>query len=260
MSRKPFSYSQTVSLFLLVLTGTLAFGQQPAAVDVPTLLQHMAEAANANRASYRPYVMTREYRLYSATDEKPKSEVKAEISFVPPKQQEYRIIKADGNSHGESIVRHLLEDQTKAAKSGHAPGAVTSENYDFHYLGEQRLDGHDCYVLQLIPKREEKSLIAGRAWVDKQTYLVRRMDGDMAKLPSWWLKSVHVTLDFNNFDGMWLQEGTKAVADVRIFGKHTFTSKAISLESGEVAARRFRAIPRGNANHADAILGAVIEH
>lgn len=249
---------QTVSAFLFVLAGTLVYGQQK--VDLPTIVQKVEEAAKANRASYRPYVVTREYRFYGSDLQNPKSEVKAEINFVPPRHQDYKIVNADGSSRGESIVRHLLEDQTKAANSGQAPGAVSHENYNFAYLGEARLDGHDCYVLRLLPKREEKSLVDGQAWVDQHTYLVRRIDGEMAKMPSWWLKSVHVTLDFGNFDGMWLQEGTRAVADVRIFGKHTFTSKAVDLESGAVDAQRFRSRRRTRQGRSDAVLGAVIEH
>lgn len=258
MSPKPSVYREAVSLFLFVLTGTCLLGQQ--AVDLPSLVQHMEQAALQNRAHYRPYIMTRVYRLYSSDDAKPKSEVKAEINFVPPTHQDYKIVKAEGNSHGETIVRHLLEDQTKAARTGRAPAAVSTDNYDFRYLGEDKVNGSDCYVLQLIPKREEKSLIAGKAWVDKETYLIRRIDGEMAKMPSWWLKSVHVTLDFSNFDGMWLQQGTRAVADVRIFGKHTFTSKAVGLESGGVDAMKVRSAPGRRTGRSDAILGAVIEH
>jgi hypothetical protein len=257
MSSMSSVYRQAASVFLIVLTGSLVYGQQ--AVDLPSLVEHIEQAALQNRAHYRPYVMTRVYRLYGAQDTKPKSEVKAEISFVPPSHQDYKILQADGNSHGESIVRHLLDDQGKAAATGRAPGAISRENYDFRYVGEARLDGSDCYVVQLLPKREEKSLIAGRAWIDKTTYLVRRIDGEMSKMPSWWLKSVHVTLDFGSFDGMWLQQGTTAVADVRIVGVHTFTSKAIGLESGGVDAFKMHPAP-GRRSRGNAILGAVIEH
>jgi hypothetical protein len=247
-------------LFLFLLIAGLAFSQQ-AGVDLQTVVTRMENAANANRAHYRPYVITREYRLYASDEQHPKSEVKAEINFVPPKHQDFKIVSADGNSHGESIVRHLLEDQTKAVATGQAPGAVTRENYDFRYLGQDRIDGRDYYVLQLLPKREEKSLIAGKAWVDKVTYLVRRIDGEMAKMPSWWLKSVHVTLDFDNFDGMWLQENTRAVADVRIFGKHTFTSQAVSIEPGAVEARNAAPANRRRIVRDEAVIGAgIIEH
>lgn len=256
MSRKCL---QSVSLFLFLLIAGFAFSQQ-AAVDLPTIVQRMEQAALVNRTHYRPYVMTREYRLYGSDLQSPKSQVKAEISFVPPKHQDYKIVSADGNSHGETIVRHLLEDQTKAVATGQAPGAVTRANYDFRYVGEDKVAGRDCYVLQLLPKREEKSLIAGKAWIDKSTYLVRRIDGEMAKMPSWWLKSVHVTLDFDNFDGMWLQESTRAVADVRIIGKHTFTSNAVSIEPGTVEAKNVPASQRRRVRD-DAVIGAgVIAH
>lgn len=267
---------QSVSLFLFLLIAGFAFSQQAAVdpqspgravsghdgvADLPTIVQRMEQAANVNRTHYRPYVITREYRLYGADTQTPKSQVKAEINFVPPKHQDYKIVSAEGNSHGETIVRHLLEDQTKAVVTGQAPGAVTRANYDFRYLGEGRLDGRDCYVLQLLPQREEKSLIVGKVWVDKTTYLVRRMDGEMAKMPSWWLKSVHVTLDFEDFDGMWLQESTRAVADVRIIGKHTFTSKALSIEPGTVEAKNVPRTQRRRISRDDAVIGAgVITH
>jgi hypothetical protein len=259
MFSKSLRCSQWVCLFLFVLMAAVAFGQQ-APVDLPIIVQRMEQAALNNRAHYHPYILTRDYRLYGAnTQERPKSEVKAEINFVPPNRQDYKILATAGNSHGESIVRHLLEDQSKAAANGHAPGAISRDNYDFRYLGEARLDGHDCYLLQLLPKREEKSLIAGRAWVDKSTYLVRRIDGEMSKMPSWWLKSVHVTLDFDELGGMWLQENTRAIADVRIVGVHTFTSKAVSIQSGTMDAQKLP--PPRRRSRSDAVLGAeILQH
>jgi hypothetical protein len=135
------------------------------------------------------------------------------------------------------VVRHLLEDESKAAATGRAPGAVSRDNYDFAYAGEQTVDGHACYVLKLHPKRREQNLIDGQAWVDKDTYLVRRVQGEMAKMPSWWLKSVDVTLTFGGAGGMWLQTGTKAVADVRVFGPHVLTGRAVNVKTGEAVAQ-----------------------
>ena len=223
-----------VVLFLFV-TGMLAVAQAPRA-DLATIVSRMEQAAQENRSHYRPYIVTREYRMYGSDEQQPKSEVTAEINFVPPTRKDFRITDANGSSRGESIVRHILDDETKAAATGTAPGAVTRENYDFQFLGDEALDGHECYVLLLHPKRADKSLISGKAWVDKDTYLIRRMDGEMAKMPSWWLKSVHVTLDFTGVDGMWLQERTRAVADVRMVGRHVLTSDAVKFQSGSVVA------------------------
>src|SRR5689334_16039003 len=201
--------------------------------QLQAIVARMEQAATANREAYRPYIVTREYRTYGSNPEKPSSEVTAEVNFVPPTTKEFRITQSRGSSRGEGVVRHLLEDESKAAASGRAPGAVTRENYEFDYAGEQMLDGHACHVLRLHPKRHEQNLIDGRAWIDKDTYLVRRIQGQMAKMPSWWLRSVEVTLTFGDASGMWLQTGTKAVADVRVFGQHVLTGRAVSVKTGE---------------------------
>jgi outer membrane lipoprotein-sorting protein len=63
----------------------------------------------------------------------------------------------------------------------------SSRNYDFALLGRETIDGHDCYVLQLRPKRQTVELINGKAWVDAHDFALRRIAGVTAKSPSLWL-------------------------------------------------------------------------
>lgn len=215
-------------------------GPQPSVVrpepqqspELSTIAQRMEQAARENREHYRAYTVTRNYRLYGGNEQKPSSEVLADISFVPPTTKEFTITERKGSSRGETVVRRVLESERKDAASGLAPGAVSSDNYDFTFLGQQPLDGNDCYLLGLKPKRKEKNLVLGRTWVDKNTYLVRRVQGELVKMPSWFVKSAQVTLEFGDVGGMWLQTRAKATADVRIFGPHTLTGKALEVRTG----------------------------
>lgn len=245
-----------VIAFLSLLTAVAAVAQS---ADLNSIVDRVEQAAQANRTHYRPYIVTREYRMYGSDLRSPKSEVTAEVSFVPPTRKDFRITETNGSSRGEGIVRHILETETKPGSSSNAPGAISRENYDFALLGEDRIDASDCYVLQLKPKHEDKTLIIGRVWIDKDTYLIHRVEGEMAKMPSWWLKSVHVSLEFGEQDGMWLQERTKAVADVRMFGKHVLTSEAVKFQTGTMDAQ---VTPRGKPsyNRSQAVLGAGIIH
>ena len=255
-------------LLFLFLTAAAALGQdQPA--DLATIAQRMEQAARANRTHYRPYIVTREYRMFGSDEQQPKSEVTAEISFVPPKRKDFRITESNGSSRGENVVRHILESEAQATATGSAPGAITRANYDFRLLGEESLGGRDCFVLALLPKREDKSLLAGKAWIDKSTFLVRRVDGNLSKMPSWWLKSVHVTLDFDEVEGMWLQNHTRAVADVRMIGRHVLISDAVKFESGGIEARNLGANgmkssssnkARRSFSRSEIILGASVIH
>ena len=251
------------ALLFLFLTGIVAVAQAGAG-HVAMVVERMEQAAQENRTHYRPYIVTREYRVYGSDEQQPKSQVTAEIIFVPPTRKDFRITDSNGSSRGETVVRHILEDEAKAAATGAAPGAITTQNYDFDLRGEEVLNGRPCFVLGLRPKREDKALIVGKAWVDEATYLVRRVDGEMAKMPSWWLKAVHVTLDFTEVDGMWLQERTRAVADVRMVGRHVLTSVAVRVQTGTVDAQngagRSKASDRKSRSfsRSEAILGATV--
>ena len=88
----------------------------------------------------------------------------------------------------------------------------------------------------LKPKRRESELILGEAWIDKHSFFVRQIEGEVAKTPSWWLRRVRVKLVFAEHDGTWLQTSMEAVADVRIVGPHTLTSRILDYRGeGEVA-------------------------
>jgi hypothetical protein len=227
--------------------------------ELSTMVQRMEQAARQNRDRYRAYMITREYRIYGGEDQQPNSTVIADISFFPPHTQSFKIREARGSSRGETAVRRILENEQQAVETGQAPGAVSGDNYGFTLEGEQSVDGHDCFVLGLVPKRNEKNLVAGHAWVDSDTYLVRRIQGQLAKMPSWWIKSVDVTLDFGDVDGMWLQTSVRAQADVRVLGPRTLQVNAIAATTGSTVAELKRNRPKAAGRpfrRSDAVLGS----
>lgn len=234
----------------------------PTAVpDLQTIVARMEHAEQESRAHVLPYSVTRDYQMGAST-EKPSSEVLAKVSFTPPGQVEYVIERSTGSSRAEKVVRNMLEHEAKwaaqAARDGRVRNAVNAQNYNFTYIGEEIVDGQPCFVLQIVPKHAEEYLVEGRAYVDGQRYQIRKIDGLMSKSPSWWLKSVHVTLNFGDVNGMWLQNATRAVADVRIFGEHTLTSRALNYEVAEnVAQNRVPAAKAGKkARRPSVMLGA----
>ncbi len=210
----------------------------PASLDY--IVSNMEQARVRNKESMRSYVVTREYKLFEGErqandpEQKPSSSVVANVQFVPPDQKTFQIQTVEGSERGKNIVQHVLEGES--AKSGKGPAALNRENYEFTLIGDELLDGQPCWILGVKPRHDDKSMIKGRAWVDKNTYLVRQVQGEMAKTPSWWLKKVDMTVRFGDADGMWLPTGTYAVADVRFFGRHVLTSQALEIRTDEQVA------------------------
>lgn len=222
-------------LTAVLLSGGALWAEQPAMPDLNQIVSNM-EAARLRTKQTEPFLLTREYRLYHGEDANPTSEVKAEINVVPPHDREYKIVESRGSDRGEKIVRKILEHEADAEKSSPPPTAVVHQNYTFGFEGEADFQGHRCYVLSLHPKRKEPTLVEGRAWVDTKTFLIRKIEGEMSKSPSWWVKEVKLVILFGEIGGVWTQTSTNAVADVRIVGKYTVSGRATNLQTSTALA------------------------
>ncbi len=210
---------------------TLVSAQQP---DVTTIVQKLTQAQLANRERLKAYMLTRTYQVFNGEEQKPKSVITAEVSYVPPQQKDFKVQQSTGGM-AERVVRKALEHEVKMTKDPKAT-QIDADNYDFNYVGTQKIWGHDCYVLELKPKRETKDLLKGKIWVDAQRFLIRRVEGRPAKDPSWWVNDVRVALTFDEVEGMWLQTSTDAQAHVRFAGAYRMVSKDNEVRTAESVA------------------------
>lgn len=209
---------------LTSLQGAFAASADPAQ-DVGTIVSRMEQAQIANRAELQSYTLIRDYQFFTNDTQKPASEVLARVDFQPPNTKNFTIQKAQGSGQGEKIIRKVLEHEKAAAQDDSSD--ISSKNYDFKLLRMDKLHERSCFVLQLIPKRPDKTKIQGEVWVDATNYLIHHVDGELAKSPSLWVKDVHVTLEFSNMAGMWLQTAMHAIAHVRFLGQHILQAQNI---------------------------------
>src|SRR5579862_4609390 len=128
------------------------------------------------------------------------------------------------------MVRELLDRETDSAKKGKS-GEINRANYDFVFLRRENFGVVPEYVLGIFPKRKDKNLLLGQIWVDAGTFRIRRIEGVPAKSPSFWLKNIHLTLQFAELGGMWVPVTFDAIARVRLFGVYTLAG--LNIRSSE---------------------------
>jgi hypothetical protein len=203
--------------------------------SVETILLRMAQARMDNRARLRPYTVIRHYNLLGKEKQIKRSEVIAELTFIPPDAKRFVIQRATGIRLGERIVRQMLEHETAIVKN-YGSTDMSPANYEFRFAGEEELDGHPSYVLGMVPRRQDKTLLRGKIWVDSSTYLLRRTEGEPGKAPSWWLRESRIVLVYGDVEGMWLQISSESTADVRFLGRHTMLSRDVQYKTGEMVA------------------------
>jgi hypothetical protein len=188
--------------------------------DLNLILQRLEDVQHQDPAQSRPYEVTREYKVFRGDDKQPTSEILAQINFIPPDMKTYKITQARGNSRGEKIVRELLDRETESAKKG-LGSEINRTNYDFVFLRQEEFGLVPEYVLRIVPKRKDKYLLRGQIWVDASTFRIRRIEGVPAKSPSFWIKDIHITLQFAQLSGMWIPTSFDAIATVRFLGRYT---------------------------------------
>lgn len=209
-----------------------------AALPLSSIVQKMEKAQSEVRPQ-TPYQVVREYRLFGAKSSSADANVIAQVDFTPPTSGDYSIQKWSGSTRGKRIVQRVLDRETEESKNSRARTALTTDNYDFTLVEETVLEGRPCYVLGLQPKRKEKDLVLGKAWVDKRSFRILHIEGETAASPSWWLKSVRVKLSFGDFSGAWLQTSMEAIAEVRLLGAHTLTSRTLDYRGSDISAAAF---------------------
>lgn len=205
------------------------------APPVEVILTRMAQARAENRTQLRPYSVTRSYKLFGPEKIAAKAEVIADLTFVPPDRKHFEILQAKGMGLGEKIVRQMLEHETDIVKD-YGSTDLTSANYDFRLVREEEANGRHSYVLEMLPRRKDKTLLRGHIWVDSANYRLLRTEGQPGKAPSWWLRDSHIVLVYGEVGGMWLQTSSESTANVRFVGQHTMVSRDVDYKFSELAA------------------------
>lgn len=251
-----FARSSSALLFTVILLSLCAAAADQVSSgppDLETIVRRMTQAELQNVNRTKPYSLTREYQIFGAEAAQPRTSVLARINFLPPNVKSYDIDQSTGGI-GEKVVRHILDHEVDATRNPQQM-LITDQNYDFALLGEEAVAGYSCYKLNITPRHPRKDLLKAAIWVDKDTYRIVRMEGDAAKSPSFWVKDLHLILDFGEVAGMWMQTATHAAARMRFGGEYKIVSQNLNYDVAQAVAVNARPGRR----HSSAIMAASVQ-
>ena len=90
-------------------------------------------------------------------------------------------------------------------------------------VGQEILETGPAYVLSVTPKTANKYLIDGKIWVNANDYSIVRIEGQPAKNPSFWVRSVHFVHTYQKVGQFWFASSTRTTSGIRIFGESQLT-------------------------------------
>ena len=113
------------------------------------------------------------------------------------------------------VLRSMLQRELELVNSGNTEkGDLTAANYDFSEAGR---DEDGARVVQIKPKRNDVLLVDGRAVLDDGGDLLR-VEGKLAKNPSFWTSLVNIVRRYARIGGVRVPIATETTAKVKMVG------------------------------------------
>jgi hypothetical protein len=147
------------------------------------------------------------------------------MTYKAPHQKTLSIVSEDGSKFLLDHVLHKLI-QTELDTNGnkeHVDSDLSRANYRFELLGAERKDGRSCYVMQVIPVRNNKLLYRGKIWVDGQECAVVRIEAQPAKSPSFWISQTQIEYQYEKVGDFQLPVRNRSTSRVRLGGTTLLT-------------------------------------
>jgi hypothetical protein len=193
-------------------------------LDSAGVIQQVDGAVKARVEGIAGYTVTEHYAVYRNQDEaSPAAEMTVKTTYQRDAGKSYTIISQTGSGVIRSVVLGaILDNEKRLNLPGNREGAwITSANYEMKLKpgGTQLLDGRDCLVLELTPKRNTPYLIQGTLWVDSKDGSIVQVQGTSSKGSSVFTGPTQVTRRYANIGGFSQATHVRAVSNSSMFGE-----------------------------------------
>jgi hypothetical protein len=209
---------------LLCCAGT-ACGQQ---FDGNQILQKIDAAVRARQDGIQGYTDFETYAVYRSADQAhPAARMRVKTTYNRDTGKTYDIQTASGSTLLRDLVLNaILNNERQVNLPGVREGAwITTANYKMSVKpgGFVSMDGRNCVVLNLEPRRKQPYLLNGTLWVDASDGSIVRVEGTGSKNSSIFSGPTKMMRQYVLVNGFAEAVHARAEADSSLFGRTVVT-------------------------------------
>jgi hypothetical protein len=140
-----------------------------------------------------------------------------QTSFTVASGLFYEVTAEGGSGYIRArVLRSLLDEEQRLLARGHgARTAISGDNYEFRPEG---VDQDGLVVVALKPLRKDRSLIVGRMFLTAPDGDLVRVEGRLARNPSFWVTRVNVVRSYRRIGGAIMPVSLDTTAQLRLLG------------------------------------------
>lgn len=205
-------------LFLCIAAAGLSESRAPLA-GTDEIIARMLQHDSQRQTALDGYTALRRYVLENARQHK-RAEMLVRLTCLKDGSKQFKTVSSEGWGGARNhVFPRLLKAEAEASHPAvREQSRVTPSNYSFELVGQQNVDGRAAYVVEVRPKASNKYLMRGKIWIDAEDYAIVRMQGEPAKNPSFWFKSIHFAHTYGKHGPFWFPVSDESITDVLIFG------------------------------------------
>ena len=168
----------------------------------------------ARPAGAHPY---RASRRLEASGSGQRGWMDVETDFTIASGLQYRVTAEGGSGYIRSrILRSLLEEEQRIIAHGEKSRvAISRANYQ---LVPEGLNDEGLAIVSIRPLRKDRSLINGRMFLMTLSGDLVRVEGRLAKNPSFWLTRVNLVRSYRTIDGVVMPVSLESTGKLRLLG------------------------------------------
>jgi hypothetical protein len=198
-------------LFLLIVAGL-----------APTLLATPGDdsldrflAHDASQPHYRGT------RRLEAENGKRRGWIDVVTEYAPDRGFRYQITGEGGSDYiRKKVLIGVLDGERAVVAAGEdTRSSLARTNYNFQTKG---LDDDGFAHVRLMPRRKERALVAGVMLLRPDQAELVRVEGRLAKNPSFWVRNVDIVRTYERICGVVVPVAMDSKAHIRFFGAATF--------------------------------------
>jgi MoaA/NifB/PqqE/SkfB family radical SAM enzyme len=216
-TRLAFQGARMIAL-LLVLGVSLGLGAQVGKTEPAGVIVTMEQRNLERQQTLRHFSA---YRTYGANNTRLRRNavMTVLVEFRAPSDKRFEVLERSGSG---GVYKHVFEpllraEVVNASATARTLSEISRRNYIFEYAGfDAETNSH---IFNATPRTANKYLFRGKVWIDADEFAIRRIEGEPAQSPSFWVKRSHFVHEYRKIGNFWLPISTRSESELRLFGR-----------------------------------------
>jgi len=211
-----------IAAALLCLSGAANISAQTP--DLPAIVRGVDTSVKDRLDRLASYTVTEHYAVFRGhNDTQPAAEMLVKTTYRKESGKSYEILSQSGSALWRNeVLKTLLENEQRMSKPGNVETAlINSSNYEMKLDGNaaQLLNGRQCLVLDITPRRKSQYLFKGQLWVDAHDYRIVQLKGTAAKSAFFLANAAGVTRQYEEVNSLPMATHAEAISGSSLLGQ-----------------------------------------